>query len=248
LLTPVLLKKYGLTPVHSKIETAEVVSIGSILDILPNDFAGFIVGSGLVRDTVRVFPNAKILAVRGELTRDRIGAPRTTILGDPGLLAPRLLSKRASKKYAIGIVPHYVDKYDERIKQISQRGGNNVAVINVQRHPMQVIADIDECECIFSSSLHGIVVADSLGIPSAWMVLSEKVAAQRFKFYDYKSVFGMTCEPINISGTENLTDLSRQAPPTSARIQEIQDRLDSVFITLSRDILDYNRNRNQTKK
>jgi pyruvyltransferase len=243
LLLPSLLRDYGLRPIYSEIQSADIVSIGSILHILPEDFSGYIVGSGLMHDTVRRFSCAKILAVRGELTRERIGAPISTILGDPGLLADRLLRKRQEKKFLMGIVPHYVDKSDERIHNIYQQYKNEIIVIDVQRKPKDVISEIDKCRFIISSSLHGIVVADSLGIPNAWMVLSDKVRGSGFKFFDYASAFGMKYEPNYLSGYENLKDLIKMTHEVCDGIPMIKKELDSVFIKLRKEILTVNRSR-----
>ena len=53
------------------------------------------------------------------------------------------------------------------------------------------ISQLTECQFILSSSLHGLIMADSFGIPNQWMVLSDKVEGKNFKFYDYYSVFDM---------------------------------------------------------
>jgi len=191
LLVPMLLKEYGLIPIHTPKPLSDVICIGSILQSLNDDYDGYIVGCGLINDVNKQFPNAKILALRGKLTRDRLGAPEDTVLGDPGLLIDKFRIRRQARRYVIGLVPHFKDKNDERLQIIYQRFPKDVLIIDVQRKPKDVIMDIDKCHFILSSSLHGIVTADSLGIPNAWMLLSEKASGSGFKFYDYASAFGM---------------------------------------------------------
>ena len=118
----------------------------------------------------------------------------------------------------------------------------NVLVIDVQRQPIEVIADVDKCEYILSSSLHGVIAADSLGIPNAWILLSDKVLGSGFKFYDYASAFGMKYEPECLSGSESLSELINMTHRVSNRIQEIKNSLDSVFKHFSHQIVEHNRN------
>lgn len=237
LFTPVLLKQLGLTPVHSQVGLAEVVSTGSILDELQEDYSGYILGSGLRMDTVRIFKQAKVLAVRGALTRDRIGAPQSTLLGDPGLLASTLLKKRSSKQYTLGLIPHYVDKRDERIHKISRRYSKEILVIDVERQPVKVIADLDKCDYILSSSLHGLIVADSLGIPNAWLHLSDGVVGNGFKFHDYASALGYTYQSHSLTGDESMADLIKITHSVSGRTPEIKQNLDAAFYRLRNEIL-----------
>ena len=98
LVAPMLLKRYGFTPVFSHRNEARLFSCGSLLDRVPEDFSGFILGTGLMRgDVIKSLPHARILAVRGELTRNNIGAPKDTILGDPGLLVANYHAQEARK-------------------------------------------------------------------------------------------------------------------------------------------------------
>jgi pyruvyltransferase len=148
LLTPLLLRYYGLNPVHSSPERAEVVSTGSILEHVPEDYGGYILGSGLIFDRERLLDKATVLAVRGELTRERIGAPKGVPLGDPGLLVPKLLTQKPEKTHVLGLVPHLSDSTDPRITSIKNRCGKDVLVIEVRRRPTQVLNDIAACEYI----------------------------------------------------------------------------------------------------
>lgn len=242
LLNPILLKSYGLTPIYANRSSAKVLAIGSILDDQPENYSGFIVGSGLIKDITKVFPYANVLAVRGKLTRERIGAPASTILGDPGLLADRLLLRRQTKQFVIGLIPHYVDKANENIQKIYHRNKDKVLIIDVQQSPKKVISNIDKCEFILSSSLHGIIAADSLGIPNAWINLSDKVIGYGYKFYDYASSFGMEYVPKHITGDENLEVLKTMTHEPALAIQTIKNELDYVFKRLNYEILKNYRN------
>ncbi len=234
LLNPVLLKYYRLNPIHTERNNAEALVIGSILEKQPEDYSGYIVGAGLKWAISKKFPKAKILAVRGKLTRDFLGASKDVVLGDPGLLVPYLFPKREGKKYVLGLIPHYKDKQDQRFRKISLRYPHNVLIIDVQRKPKEVVVDIDQCEYILSSSLHGLVVADSLGIPNAWLVLSENAKRDGFKFKDYASAINREIQSETITGFETLNDLiTKTIKVNNDQVFKIQQKLNQVFENFS---------------
>ena len=237
LLNPLLFKHYGLTPINATRQSAEVLALGSILEKVPESFSGTIIGSGLMYDQKQYLPNARVLAVRGALTRDRIAADINTPLGDPGLLVPLLFPKRHKKKYTLGIVPHFFDKSDQRLSKIAERHPNEVIIIDVQRKPRKVIREIDQCEFILSSSLHGLITADSLGIPNAWILLSDKVLGKGFKFADYASAFGEKFQPQYLNGTESLTELIKLTTKVQRNITCVQSSLDLIFKNFAKEII-----------
>jgi len=136
----------------------------------------------------------------------------------------------------LGIVPHYHDKEDPRIARIQRRYKSEVLVINVKRQPLAVFADIDKCESILSSSLHGLVTADSLGIPNAWILLSDKVVGKGFKFADYNSAFGTTQDPLYLSGNERLSNLLKSTRRPPEPIEQVKERLDTAFRLLRNNL------------
>ena len=147
LLTPALLKYYGFSPYFSdsplqgKGETKDMVIVGSILGIIHPEFRGIILGSGSMYDKPRELPHALFLAVRGELTKKLYQCPDSVVLGDPGLLADRLLMPSISKKHRLGIVLHQSEldanlwkgKFDPEAK-----------IIDSRRYPGDVLRDIAE--------------------------------------------------------------------------------------------------------
>ena len=195
LLTPLLLQRFAhLDSEWSEPEYAELVMAGSVMDKLPNDWAGIIAGAGKLHEkTERSFPNARILAVRGPLSAK--GLKGNFVIADIGLLADELVD-RGEKKYNLGLVPHWTDTKLENDPRFTKF---NPKIIRVADDPLDVIREIGECKKIVSSSLHGIILADAFNIPRrveiAPRVLSH--AHQEgglFKWMDYSASLDLDFE------------------------------------------------------
>jgi pyruvyltransferase len=192
-----------------------------------------VLGSGLIRDHQVRLPNARFLAVRGELTRDRLGLDESMPLGDPGLLAEKLLTQPVAKRYRLGVIPHYADKQDARVLALLQQQGGAACLIDPEAYPAVVIQQIAACEQVVSSSLHGIIVAHALGIPAVWVQLSESVAGGGFKFHDYASSVRAELSPVELKPEMTLTDLELLASlPDPALLRQRRDELDRLFTSL----------------
>jgi pyruvyltransferase len=142
-------------------------------------------GSGAFGTEVKASLNkrATYLAVRGPLTRNLLriyGIQCPAVYGDPALLLPLVFNPKVSKRYKIGIILRWAETSwndtptDEDVKKI-YLGTENIE---------DTIIEILSCERILSSSLHGIILADAYGIPSAWLS-SDTPKGLEFKFYDY---------------------------------------------------------------
>ncbi len=243
LLTPSLLRRYGFTPILTQPGRAQVVVAGSVLEHLPETYAGIILGAGFIDGSSRrSFPHARILALRGELTRRNLGAGADVALGDPGLLIGRLARRVDPISHVLGIVPHYADRYDPRLRRLCAAHRGRVRLIDVRRNPRRVIRDIGRCEYIVASSLHAVVCADALGIPNAWTILGDNVWGAGFKFRDYYSALRLEKPPLLIRGDEPLSALIAQTSRApGALVDEIAARLDGAFLRV-RQILGLTRN------
>jgi len=135
--------------------------------------------------------------VRGKLTERTLrenGLIREDIVtGDPGLLASRLVIEKPVKEYALGLIPHLSDLNSVIFYEIYKKYAPFCIIINVQDPPRKVLREMARCERIVSSSLHGLIVADSLNIPNLWVYNAYKwnKSESRFKYDDYYSVFDM---------------------------------------------------------
>lgn len=166
-----------------------IAAIGSILAHLNNPHCK-VWGSGIINKESIINP-ATFYAVRGNYTQQRLRelnlhVPST--IGDPALLLPLVYPVQKTKKYQLGIIPHVVHS-KEIAKQLESQ---DVLVIDLTNTIEQVIEQINSCEHIISTSLHGIIVSQAYGIPSLWYIYnSKKLFGDNIKFYDYFSSVGI---------------------------------------------------------
>jgi pyruvyltransferase len=126
--------------------------------------------------------------VRGNLSKERITTNNELQLGDAGLLASFLnKGNMLSKTNRLGIIPHYIDASSDFIRKIKNNDGVNI--INPTDDLYTIIKAVSSCEAILSSSLHGLIIADSLGVPNRHLVLSANVRGAGYKFRDYYSIY-----------------------------------------------------------
>lgn len=195
---------------------------GSILNHV-NEHA-VVWGAGIATITDGINVKCRIAAVRGPLTRARalsMGRQCPAVYGDPGLVLPRLYTPKREMKHRIGIVPHYVDQY-----RANDRYREHL-VIDVFQPIETVIEEIASCEVIYSSSLHGIIVAHAYGVPATWIKVSDSLGGDDTKFRDYFASVGMDvpqavdlrkCQPLPepmtfVPNTEELTNSYLRACP-----------------------------------
>ncbi|BDZ54899.1 polysaccharide pyruvyl transferase family protein [Agromyces marinus] len=186
-LTPWLLPEYGIAPVHRVAAKARLAGVGSILEFLPEDFAGAIWGSGLMYGRPHPLPHAEVLAVRGHLTRELIGAPEDVALGDPGILVARR-RERPKARWDVALVPHGHHRSHEPFMSMADSVDLRVHVVNVHQPAARVVREIASAEAVVTTSLHGLVTADAYGIPATWTMLEPPLSGGPFKFHDYESV------------------------------------------------------------
>lgn len=166
-------------------------------------------GSGFRSDKSRlhVLP-AKVHSVRGPLTRQALlaqGIDCPEVYGDPALLAAKYYHPQTGKKYKYGIIPHYTDERLPLVKALESRPDVLLISMADYRHWHDIPDAVCSCERIISSSLHGLIVADSYGIPNVWVRFSDNIAGGNFKYLDYfVSVGREVPEPVRIKRIEDL--------------------------------------------
>ena len=125
--------------------------------------------------------------VRGPKTREHLmkkgyAVPETYC--DPGVLAPYFFQSVLSsqKPFDIGIFPHNTDS-PSWYRSMKFPEGKKVMFLSYQDPIDITIRRLSMCKRVASSSLHGIIVSEAMGIPAAWYRLT--TMNDPFKFYDY---------------------------------------------------------------
>lgn len=179
---------------HARVSLCDYAAIGSIMEMIQERryrrLYRFkltpikIWGAGCIRPGGAI-SNFLIepIVLRGELTRKRLNAANIT-LGDPGILFNRLHTPQQVKQHKYGIVAHYTDSGSPVIAQLLEANKHTV-LIPVDIEPLETLKMIGSCECIISSSLHGLVAADSFGIPNYKCSFFGKLDGGDYKFMDY---------------------------------------------------------------
>lgn len=172
------------------IKNQEIITgIGSVLNSKLTNYS--IWGSGFLSEkhTLIHSPN-EVLALRGKLTEKKINGlfgKSTDQFGDPGLLFKEFYNPIFPKEYKLGIIPHFKELDEKVIQDIKSKYGFEINIISPTIDVFKFADEVSKCESILSSSLHGLVLAESYGIPTSRISISNKLIGGDYKFEDYYS-------------------------------------------------------------
>lgn len=247
-------KLSGLEVVRTKVFNADMMAIGgaifglqysdkavrrvlqAIMSLIYGRSPIYIWGSGfLYSDNNNGFyrKNIKVCALRGEKTKQRLyeitGKLYDVPLADAGLLVDLFLNEKMEKKYKIGLIPHMSQINEPAIVEMQKNP--DVYMIDIRRSALEVVKDIAMCETIASSSLHGLIFADSLHIPSLHLIGETVLPGGNFKFEDYYSCYGLQDCPWNlkIEGAPSVSDIISHCKIDYKQVEKKKKELIEVF-------------------
>lgn len=218
-LTPVILRElgYDVKFVGRKAKN-KFMGAGSIAN---GSKSGDVVwGSGIIKRCNK--PRVKgvnYLAVRGPITGEKVGC---SVYGDPGLLCSKLWPKKTTGKNKLGVITHYADYNKHDTGDVEQ-------INTLAQDPLTIIDKLVTCDRVVSSSLHGIIVAHSYGIPAGWWRPSRRLNGflspfpHDAKFKDYALSVGIDLTP---NHDHAMVDC---VLPDMNKVFEIQDTLIGVL-------------------
>ena len=157
-----------------------LLSIGSVLHFARNGDTVWGTGvNGKVDPTLHKFDHIKIKALRGPLTAQFLNSKNITTpntYGDPGILTSRYWPRTNSQSGETIYIPHMRENIDASISSRHK-------VVSPLMKLDLFIAEIQKASKVISTSLHGIIIAESYGIPA---VLVENNSGETlFKYNDY---------------------------------------------------------------
>lgn len=206
--------------------TKHLYAIGSIITAGGQDCTVW--GSGLLNTRI-LFRlrgrNIDFRAVRGPLSRIVLidqGFDVPPIYGDPAILMPLFYNPDVEKKYKVSVITHMdeiIDTSHEDVHTISIATDDYISFIN----------EVKSSQLIVSSSLHGIIFAETYGVKAIML----KPRTDLFKYYDYYYSTNRYNFPIVSSIKEALTIV----PPALPDFEKMRSDL---LMTFPADLWDSN--------
>lgn len=236
-LSPIIVERMSGREVRwASLERCQMVAIGSLLErvffrrwkrmirVIPGKLNVW--GTGAFGDIGPDTSNLIIHAVRGPQTREALQLPDATPLGDPALLLSRMMD-RSDKRYRCGVIPHIWHQDSPEISDLVSQGAHLIDLRNPDI--IRTASEIGACDFVVSSSLHGIIAADAVGVPNVWMSLDQPLHGGDWKFRDYfasvrREVMLPVVSPFNLRKLESIAGCAE-----SGVIDDLCDGLEASF-------------------
>ncbi len=157
-----------------------VLAIGSILHLARD--GDVVWGSGVNGKVALEAIRARRLdvrAVRGPHTAEVLrgfGIDVPDVYGDPGLLVSRFLPRTEEPRHAVAVVPHFNQRWP-RLRWPGWR------IVSPRLPVAHFCREIQRSRLVVSSSLHGLVIAESYGVPAVFW--NNGSGEDLFKYRDY---------------------------------------------------------------
>lgn len=180
-----MLQRKQIDPLQPTRKTFHLMTVGSIIASIGH-YDATIWGSGI--HTFKAVANISkrkryrkfdIRAVRGPVTRDVLianGYACPEVYGDPAVLMPYIYTPEGitTKEYEVSAILHF-----SQADKLLPAGINRIAIeTGDYKH---FIDEILRSKKVISSSLHGIILAESYGVPAVYLTMGK----EELKFYDW---------------------------------------------------------------
>lgn len=192
--------------------------IGSIITHYP--IADTIIyGTGVKDPDGEIFGQPKkIISVRGPLSRSALinrGIDCPERYGDPALLIPVFYSPPPlAHKSLVGIILNVEtekEKAEPIIKQLEKIYDCKIISMTDYAKWTDVIDEICSCRFVISESLHGLIIAETYGVPNVWVEFKEHVGYWDFKYNDFYASIQKECQIFRLWKMTDFTVLEDEA-------------------------------------
>jgi pyruvyltransferase len=173
-----ILARRGLTLAQYTGGARRVLTVGSVLHFASD---GDVVWGTGVNAKAQAGPlkarRLDVRAVRGPLTASRLeelGIDVPAVYGDPGILVSRIFPHERKPRWDYVVVPHFRERWLRFFPH---------PTLSPAQAPEPFLRKLVRARRVISSSLHGLVLAESYGIPAVW--LENRSGEAPFKYHDY---------------------------------------------------------------
>lgn len=218
-----MMKRNGLSKDVSVSKRIHLMTVGSLIGLMP--FDAVIWGTGIHRVNIakNLINNRKkisydIRAIRGPVTKfvmDIAGYQCPDVFGDPAVLMKLIYQpENVKKEYDVSVIYHLFHKNSEKKEGIHY--------IDTQTDDYNFfINEIIKSKLIISSSLHGIILAETYGIPAIF--LSEGMEEEIIKYFDWYYSTGRCNIKMALSLEEALSMEPMEIPDLEAMRKSLID-------------------------
>ncbi len=216
-------KQRGIDTEKKIASTKHLYAVGSVITAGCQDCTVW--GSGILNSKILYRLKSRALdvrAVRGPITRlilMEYGYCVPEVYGDPAVLMPLLYNPEVEKKYKISVITHM----DENTN--IPEDCNRISILTEDFRSF--VEQIKASEKVVSSSLHGIIFAESYGVPAVLL----KPNVDLLKYYDYYYGTGRYHFPI-----AETVEQARTLMP--ANIPDFTDMQKNLLDTFPEDLWD----------
>lgn len=165
------------------------------------------------------FSQLDVRAVRGPLTavllRERGVHVQGDVYGDPGILTARYWPRTPSGRAGPVYVPHMREQVGREVRRRAR-------VVSPLQSLEGFIDGISEASIVYATSLHGIIIAESYGIPA--VLIRNRSGETSFKYDDYYQGTGRFGMPVFDS-----LEAAATYQPAVPDLRALQERLLAAF-------------------
>lgn len=162
-----------------------------------------------------------VRAVRGPLTKkvlEEYGHKCPEVFGDPAILMPLIYNPNLEQKKGKLIIPQFISEREFRKKHPNER------MISMNTNDYQLVIDeIVSSDIIYTSSLHGIILAETYGVPAVFFRGLPKY--KDFKYYDWYSSTGRS----DVVLSDTYEEALKVTPPPIPDLNKLQQGLLDTF-------------------
>lgn len=218
----------------TSIKHTNLLGIGSILDwAKPRNKIYPVWGSGTLAPQPLDNHLYKVTLLRGPLTHASFNNPDFKApYGDPALICNRIWKRPIEKKYDWGLIIHHSHYQKAWAQKLLQNTPNTLFIDITNPNIDEFFQQLMACKAIASSSLHGLVLADSYAIPNIWLWDNNLHEGGKWKFFDYFAGIHRTeINPIDPNRLYRLNDIATDPMNLSYfdKLEKIKDTIIDNF-------------------
>lgn len=219
-----LLKSKGLSLDTEIAGRRHLYAVGSVITAGAQDCTVW--GSGILNPKLLYRVSKRrldIRAVRGPVTRSLLmeyGYEVPSVYGDPAVFLPEIYSPtEVSKECRYGFVVHK-DGSSRFSNADNLKGGHKFIDIKTTDY-RKFVDELVSVECVISTSLHGIILAESYGVPAILMMPKRDF----MKYEDWYEATNRATHPVALS----LDEIESITPAPIPVLDEMRERLRASF-------------------